>query len=84
MRDKLEAVLNGEEPQQPDAIRQQVVSGDEAARILNLTRRSVQLLARAGNISKAFLPGRKRAFGYTRSSVELLAAGRCEMAATEA
>ena len=75
-RAAIEAALDGEKPRQPDIIKQQVVSGDEAAQILGLTRRSVQLLARAGTIAKAFLPGRRRAFGYVRESVEALAAGR--------
>lgn len=73
MRSRFEAVLRGEEPQQPDAIKQRVVSGDEAARILGMTRRSVTSLAKAGHIKRAVLPGRLRGFGYTRESVEALA-----------
>lgn len=74
-RNAIAAVLNGSEPNKQDVIRQRVVSGKEAARILNLTKRSVQLLARAGTIKRAVLPGRSRGFGYLRDSVEELATG---------
>ena len=73
LRNAIAEVLRGGEPQQPDEIKQRVVSGDEAARILGLTRRSVLNLVKAGSIKRAVLPGRLRGFGYTRDSVEALA-----------
>jgi excisionase family DNA binding protein len=76
MRDTLEAVLRGDKPkQEEDKIRQEVVSGEEAARMLNCTRRTVQGLAKRGTIRRAVFPGRVRGFGYTRASVEALVAG---------
>lgn len=73
-RAALEAVLRGEELT-PEPLRQEVLSGAEAARLLGVTTRTVQSLAAAGSIARAVLPGRVRGFGYVRSSVESLAKG---------
>ncbi len=75
-RDALVAVLDGNELPKPDALRQEVLSGAEAARVLGVTSRTVQALAKAGAIARAVLPGRVRGFGYMRASVEALARGR--------
>lgn len=78
MRDALWRVLSGEDPQPKavadDAPRQQVLSGAEAAKILNLSRRTISALARSGTIKRASLPGRSRSCGYLRQSVEALLA----------
>lgn len=74
-RHAVSAALNGDEPRQDKAIRQEVVSGAEAARMLNVTRRTVQTMAKRGVIRRAVFPGRIRGFGYTRSSVEALISG---------
>lgn len=73
-RAALEAVLRGEELT-PGPLRQEVLSGAEAARLLGVTPRTVQALAASGAIARAVLPGRVRGFGYVRSSVERLAKG---------
>lgn len=74
-RDALVAVLDGNEPPKPDTLRQEVLSGAEAARVLGVTPRTVQMLAKSGTIQRAVLPGRVRGFGYTRASVEAVARG---------
>ena len=77
VREELEAALRGgpRHKAKPDEIRQEIVSGREAAVILNCTKRSVGNFAREGLIVPLRLPGRHRAVGYTRQSVERLAAG---------
>lgn len=54
--------------------RPEVVSGEEAARLLRLTRRTIAGLARSGIVQRVQLPGRTRSIGYLRSSVEALLA----------
>ncbi len=53
-----------------------VISAAETARLLNVSRRTVAALAAEGRLTRAFLPGRKRPYGFTRASVEALLAGR--------
>ena len=78
VRARVTSAIRGEE-QKPapvvDVIRQKVVTGDEAARILNCTRRTVVTLANSGAIRRALFPGRTKACGYLRESVEALVAG---------
>lgn len=76
-KDALEAALRGDELT-PGPLRQEVLSGAEAARVLGVTARTVQSLAASGAIARAVLPGRVRGFGYVRSSVERLAKGGAE------
>ncbi len=76
-RTVLEAALHGEDTT-PGPLRQEVLSGAEAARVLGVTTRTVQALAASGSIARAVLPGRVRGFGYVRSSVERLAKGGAE------
>lgn len=78
LQTRLKAVIRGEEAKPApveDAIRQKIVTGNEAARILNCTRRTVVTLANSGAIRRASFPGRTKAFGYDRDSVEALVAG---------
>lgn len=53
-----------------------VISAAETARLLNVSRRTVAALAAEGHLTRAFLPGRKRPYGFTRASVESLLAAR--------
>lgn len=76
-RAALEAAMHGEDTA-PRPLRQEVLSGAEAARVLGVTARTVQSLAASGAIARAVLPGRVRGFGYVRSSVERLAKGGAE------
>jgi hypothetical protein len=57
----------------PD-VRREVLSGAEAARMLGLSPRTIWTLAKQGHLVRVQLPGRKRSFGYSRASVEKLAA----------
>lgn len=73
IRGRLEQALRGEEPaRQKDELRQEVLSGDEAAKVLGVTRRTIQHLAKKGAIRRVTLPGSSKGCGYQRRSVEAL------------
>lgn len=72
VRDRLESAMRGETAKQPDALRQETLSGEEVARVLNCTRRTVVSLAREGVLARVKFPGRQRGAGYSRASVEKL------------
>jgi hypothetical protein len=72
IRERLERALRGEEAGAADELRQEVVSGLEAAKVLGCTVRTVQILAKRGSIQRIVLPGRLRGCGYSRKSVEAL------------
>ncbi len=55
-------------------IRREVLTAAEAGKVLGLSPRTIWSLAKQGHLVRAMLPGRKRAFGYSRASVEKLAA----------
>lgn len=76
IRDRLEAALRGEAAKQPDAIRQETLSGEEVARVLNCTRRTVVSLAQQGILARVKFPGRQRGAGYSRASVESILASK--------
>lgn len=57
-------------------IRREVLTAAEAGKVLGLCPRTIWSLAKQGHLVRATLPGRKRAFGYSRASVEKLAAMR--------
>ena len=74
---RLAAALRGDDaPKGDDPIAQKVLSGEEAAKILGLDRRSVTLLAKQGHIKRVVLPGRVRSCGFLRESVEALLAAK--------
>lgn len=76
-RAALESVLRGEQPAAAAApIRQEVLTGDEVAAMLHIGRRMVSNLAKSGAIRRVKAPKRKRAFGFSRASVEQFIAGR--------
>lgn len=74
-RDALEAVLDGRKPPRADAgeVRKMVVSGNEAAMMLGVARRTVQVWAKMGRIRRVKCKGSGKGFGYERESVERLA-----------
>lgn len=74
MRDAIVRTLDGgDEAEAPKPLRQEVLSGNQAAQVLGLTRRMVERLAKQGHIRRVKLPGRERSMGYSRRSVEELA-----------
>jgi len=78
MREAVLAALRGEEARaakDTGPLRQEVLTGREAANMLGKSRRTVQKLASQGVIAKVTIPGGKIAFGYTRTSVEALLKG---------
>jgi len=77
LRGRLERALSGEEPARPkDEVRKEVLSGVEAAQVLGVTKRTVQLLAKRGTIRRVAFPGSQRGIGYERRSVETIAFGK--------
>lgn len=77
LRERVESALRGEEPARPkDEVRQEVLSGDEAAKVLGVTRRTIQLMAQRGTIRRVAFPGSQRGIGYERRSVETIAFGK--------
>ncbi len=76
MRAAVLAALRGEEARMEAApLRQEVLTGREAAEMLGKSRRTVQILAKKGVIAKVKVPKGKVAFGYTRASIEALVRG---------
>lgn len=75
IRERLERALKGEAEPRRDELRQEVVTGSEAARVLNCSVRHVQHLAARGAIKRVVEPGSSRGRGYVRRSVEALAQG---------
>lgn len=71
MRRALEDALDGRtaEARAEQPVRKLVVSGNEAAMMLGVTRRTVQLWAKKGLIRRAKWNGNKRGFGYALDSV---------------
>lgn len=51
-----------------------VVSVTEAARLLGVSKRTAYSLLSEGHLKRAFLPGRKRAYGVARVSIDALLA----------
>lgn len=76
-RSALEGALRGEspKPKAEDTIRQEILSGRDAAKMLACTKRTVQMMAKRGAIQRVVFPGNRRGFGYTRASIEALVGG---------
>lgn len=75
LRSAIWRLLDGEKPTSADDdSKPKVLSAKEAARMLGVTVRTVGGLAKSGAVRRVKLPGRVRACGYLRASVESLLA----------
>lgn len=74
LRSAIWQLLDGKTTSAEDDSKPKVLSGKEAARMLNVTVRTLGSLAKNGSVKRVKLPGRVRACGYLRTSVESLLA----------
>lgn len=72
VKERLERAIRGEDDPEAGKIRQEVLSGSQAAEVLHCTTRHIQHLAQRGIIKRVVVPGSSRGCGYLRRSVEAL------------